>query len=240
LPTREQFDLRSKSHLQALARSVGFSTPETILVTSIAELTLAEQQLHYPLFVKGPYYGARHVTNGEEARAAFHALAAEWGFPILIQACVPGSEREERNIAALGDGRGGLVGAVAMKKIAVTDKGKAWAGVTIRDPALIELSERFVRETRWAGPFELELILSRDGTYHVIEINPRFPAWIYLAASAGVNLPAQAVALATQSPVPLYDDYKVGTMFVRISLDQIATMADIERLIVTGEWRNGA
>jgi carbamoyl-phosphate synthase large subunit len=102
---------------------------------------------------------------------------------------VPGAEREERNVVALGDGAGGMLGSVAMKKLAVTDKGKGWAGITIRDPELIRIAERFVSATQWRGPFELEVMLARDGTYYVIEINPRFPAWVYLSASSGVNLP---------------------------------------------------
>lgn len=236
LPTREQLECRSKANLARFAQRYGFLTPETIVVSSVDELSHAEQKLRFPLFVKGPYYGARLVTNIEEARAAFHATAAEWGYPILVQACVPCSHREERNVVGLGDGRGGLLGAVAMKKLAVTDKGKAWAGVTIRDPELLALTERFVKATSWSGPFELEVMVTRDRTYYVIEINPRFPAWVYLAASAGVNLPQMAVDAALGVPA-VGGDYEVGKVFSRISLDQIATVADLERMVVHGEWR---
>src|SRR5262245_18129514 len=134
LPTREQFDARSKANLSALARKIGMKTPDTFMVSIPAELQRMEQRLRYPFFVKGPFYGAKLVTGIEEALAAFHATVAEWGFPVMVQACVPGSDKEERNVVALGDGEGRMLGAVAMKKLAVTDKGKGWAGVTIRDP----------------------------------------------------------------------------------------------------------
>jgi carbamoyl-phosphate synthase large subunit len=236
LPTREQFDARSKANLPRLARRCGFRTPETLLVANVEDLERASLQLSYPLFVKGPFYGAKLVTNTEEALAAFHSTAAEWGFPIILQSCVVNDAREERNVVALGDGKGGIVGAVAMKKLAVTDKGKGWAGITIRDPELLGITERFVSATQWRGPFELEVVLAGDGTYYVIEINPRFPAWVYLAASAGVNLPQRAVAMAVGSEVVSSSDYSVGKMFVRISLDQIAHVSDLEKVIMNGEW----
>lgn len=237
LPTREQLDLRSKANLQRLASRSGFRTPQTLLVRDVEELRSAQQQLSYPFFVKGPFYGAKLATNLDEAVAAFQATASEWGFPIILQACVDALDRDERNIVGLGDGRGGLYGMVAMRKLAVTDKGKGWAGVTIRHPELDRIAERFVRATHWRGPFEIELVSARDGTHQVIEINPRFPAWIYLAAAAGINLPQRAVAIASGAEPAAADDYRLGTMFVRIALDQIADVSDLERLVVNGEWR---
>jgi carbamoyl-phosphate synthase large subunit len=237
IPTAEQLEMRTKANLQRLARQIGFRTPQTLLVGDADELRRMHSQLTFPLFVKGPYYGAKLVTNLEEALTAFHATAAEWGFPIILQACVGGTEREERNVVALGDGRGGLLGAVAMKKLAVTDKGKGWAGITIRHPELIALAERFVRATSWRGPFELEVVLASDGTHYVIEINPRFPAWIYLAAAAGINLPQRAVALANGADPHATSDYHVGTMFVRTAIDQIANVMDLEKIVMNGEWR---
>jgi carbamoyl-phosphate synthase large subunit len=240
LPTREQLDLRSKANLHRLAQRSGFRTPPTLLISDADELRRLHPQLTYPLFVKGPFYGAKLATNLEEATAAFHAIAAEWGFPIILQNCVGGSSREERNVVALGDGRGGLSGAVAMKKLAVTDQGKGWAGITIRHPELIAIAERFVSTTHWRGPFELEVVLAPDGTLYVIEINPRYPAWIYLAAAAGINLPQRAVAIATGSEpgvISVTSDYRVGTMFVRTAIDQIADVADLEKIVMNGEWR---
>jgi carbamoyl-phosphate synthase large subunit len=237
LPTREQHDLRSKANLQRLATRCGFRTPPMLLVGDTDELRRVPARMSFPFFVKGPFYGAKLATNLDEALSAFHATAAEWGFPIIVQSCVTGSEREERNVVALGDGQGGLLGAVVMRKLAVTDKGKGWAGITIRHPELIALAERFAHATQWRGPFELEVVLAPDGTPYVIEINPRFPAWVYLAAAAGVNLPQRAVAVAMGAEPAAGSDYHLGTMFVRTSLDQIADVSDLEKIVMNGEWR---
>jgi carbamoyl-phosphate synthase large subunit len=235
LPTREQYDARSKANLATLARSAGLRTPETCVINSVDALLRMEQRLRFPFFVKGLFYGAKLVTTVDEALAAFHATVAEWGLPVIAQACVPGENNEERNVVALGDGEGGLLGAVAMKKLAITDKGKAWAGVTIRDPELHALTERFVRATHWRGACEIEVMRANDGSYNLIEINPRFPAWIYLATCAGMNLPRRSVEIAAGRAVTPHTDYAVGTLFVRISIDQVTTISELEQMLVNGE-----
>ena len=232
LPTREQLELRSKGQLAALGVQAGISVPATAVVTTSGELQQVHHRVPYPMFVKGLFYGATLAHNLDEATTAFHKIVAQWGVPVIVQSMVPG---EEVNVVAVGDGRGRLVGAVAMKKLLITDKGKGWAGVTIRDPALLELTRAFMVATSWRGPCEIEAIRDRHGRYHLIEINPRFPAWVYLASASGVNLPRAVVELALGKKVTPMADYEAGKLFVRISIDQIATLDDFQRVMVTGE-----
>ena len=89
--------------------------------------------------------------------------------------------------------------------------------------------------TRWNGPCEVELTRDADGGYHLLEVNPRFPAWCYLSAGAGTNLPWAAVRMAAGETVGPLPDCKVGTMFVRISLDQIADISELQQIASTGE-----
>lgn len=231
LPTRSQLDLRQKSHLCQLGSRAGISVPASAVVTTIDELRRVHEHVPYPLFVKGVFYGASLATNLEEATAAYYKVVAQWGVPVIVQTLVTG---EEFNLVALGDGEGGLRGAVAMKKMLITDKGKGWAGITVKAPALLELAAAFMRETRWRGPCEIEAMCDRQGRYHLIEVNPRFPAWVYLSVAAGQNLPLAAVALAAGQDIVL-SDYEVGTMFVRISIDQVAKIDDFQGLVTQGE-----
>jgi carbamoyl-phosphate synthase large subunit len=232
LPTHEQFDLRSKANLAALGRRADIDVPTTVVVTSVAELARVHERVAYPFLVKGVFYGATLVSSLDEAIAAFHKVALQWGLPVIVQACVIG---EELNVIGVGDGDGGLWGAVPMKKLLLTDKGKGWAGVTIGDPDLLAVAERFAKATRWRGPFEVEVIRDARGRYQLLEINPRFPAWVHLATAAGMNLPRAVVDLARGKRPRPQREYQVGTMFVRISLDQIANVADLERVITAGE-----
>jgi carbamoyl-phosphate synthase large subunit len=232
LPTRDQLELRSKVNLAALGRRAGISVPKTMVVSEVEQLLRAHEEVPYPFFVKGVFYGATLAHGLDEAIAAFHKVVAQWGVPVILQAAVSG---EELDVVGVGDGEGGLAGAVPMKKMLLTDKGKGWAGITVRDPALYAVAEAFVAATRWRGPFEVEVLRDGEGGYHLIEVNPRFPAWCYLSAAAGMNLPRMVADLAAGRPVAAARGYEVGQMFVRISLDQVASLRDFQRMVTTGE-----
>jgi carbamoyl-phosphate synthase large subunit len=234
LPSREQLDMRAKANLAALGSRAGVPVPASAVVSSADELARVHQQVPYPFFVKGPFYGAALANSLDQARAAYHHAAAAWGGPIIVQAMVRG---EETNLVGVGDGAGGLLGSVAMKKLAVTDKGKGWAGITVRDPDLTAVAERIVAATRWRGPFEVETLRDESGRHHVIEINPRFPAWVHLATSAGVNLPRTVVDLALARHPEASAAHQAGKMFVRISWDQMVDLRDFERMVTGGEIR---
>lgn len=232
LPTREQLELRSKAHLAALGDRSGISVPRTAVLSDDGDLLRIHERVPYPFFVKGPFYGATLATSFDEAVAAYHKVVAQWGHPVLVQQHVGG---EELDVVAVGDGEGGLLGAVPMKKMLLTDKGKGWAGITVRDPDLVGVARAFVKATKWRGPFEVEVMRDKHGHYQLIEINPRFPAWVYLSVAAGMNLPRTAVELAAGRPIEPLSDYEVGTMFVRISIDQVARIGDFQSMVTTGE-----
>jgi carbamoyl-phosphate synthase large subunit len=72
----------------------------------------------------------------------------------------------------------------------------------------------------------------------MIEINPRIPAWVYLAVGAGQNLPEALVKLAMGEKVEPMSSYSAGTMFVRYSYDMIGDISQFEKLSMTGELDN--
>ncbi len=232
LPTREQLDLRSKSRLADFGERAGIVVPATRVLGGVEDLYTIHEQIPYPFFVKGLYYGATLARSVDEAIRAFHRVVATWGYPVIVQSFVEG---DELDVVALGDGAGGLVGALAMKKTFITDKGKGWAGIAIKDPQILELTRTFAAASSWRGPCEVEVIKDADGAYHLIEVNPRFPAWTYLSAGAGLNLPYAAVQLAAGLAVEPLGEYRAGTMFVRISIDQIADLADFQAVTTNGE-----
>jgi carbamoyl-phosphate synthase large subunit len=232
LPSRAQLDARAKMHLSELGRRSGLPVPREAVITSVSDLSNIHHKVPYPFFVKGPYYGATLARNYDQALAAYYKALASWGPPIIVQECIDG---EEYNVVALGDGRGGLVGAVPMKKMLLTDKGKGWAGITIKDPALMALADSFMTATQWPGGCEIEVMRDKKGAYQIIEVNPRFPAWVYLSAAAGINLPHLLVQLALGQTPDKQKDHAVGTMFVRISYDQIVPFGDFQQFITGGE-----
>lgn len=232
LPTREQLDMRSKVHLAAFGEKAGLTVPKTRVTSQIGDLYTMHQEIPYPFLVKGVFYGATLCHSVDEAVMAFHKVVATWGYPVIVQAFVEG---DELDVVAVGDGKGGLVGALPMKKTTITDKGKGWAGIALRDPELLAMTRRFMEASHWRGPCEVEVIKDRKGGYHLLEVNPRFPAWTYLSAGAGINLPYAVLELAAGREVQPMTDYRVGTMFVRISIDQIADLDDLQAISQDGE-----
>ena len=66
-------------------------------------------------------------------------------------------------------------------------------------------------------------------------INPRIPAWVYLAVGAGQNLPEALVKLAMGMEVKPFTSYEVGKMFIRYSYDLITNVKEFEKLSIQGE-----
>ena len=184
LPSFEMFDARDKLNLHAFGNKHNLLVPKDTAIYASEELYDIGEAYGYPLVVKGKYYEAVVAYTLEQAQKAFYKISAKWGLPIIVQQFVNGTEV---NIAALGDGKGGAISIIPMRKMYITDKGKAWAGITIEDEAMIQLAKQFCGATKWKGGFEIEIMKTATNQLYIMEINPRFPAWIYLSAGAGQN-----------------------------------------------------
>ncbi|MBN2693316.1 ATP-grasp domain-containing protein [bacterium] len=230
LPSKEQFEMRSKNILSQFCEKHGIAAPKTEVLYSIDQLY--KGNWNYPIYIKGIFYDAYMAHSLGDAASYFHKIQAKWGVPIIVQEFIPG---EEFDVVALGDGTGETVGAVAMKKMSLTDKGKAWAGVSVYNEALLDITHKLIRAIKWKGPMEVEVMYhSHKKEFYLIEINPRFPAWCYLSAGVDVNLPWSLIELAQEKRVELAQKYKSGTLFVRYSTEVIADVDDIEKLVTLG------
>lgn len=235
LPTAVQYDLRAKDKLFNLCQKNKIKVPRNILATSLKDIATIQEHFSYPIVVKGIFYDASIAHNFEEAVVAFNKLSLKWGYPIIIQEFVYGNEF---NVVALGDGLGNTIGAVAMKKLYITDKGKGWSGVTIDDEEILKISKTAIKAMKWRSGLELEFIKSSTtNEFYLLEINPRFPAWVYLAPNAGQNLPFALVELAMGKKITPFTKYKIGAMFIRTSWDLISDMSTFEKITVNGELK---
>jgi carbamoyl-phosphate synthase large subunit len=120
----------------------------------------------------------------------------------------------------------------------ITDKGKAWAGITLDDEALIELARKFISVTKWRGGFEVEIMKTVNDELFIMEINPRFPAWIYLTAGAGQNQPAALVKMAMGETVAPYTDFDAGKLFIRYSWDLVVDVSRFQQFSAFGNLSN--
>ena len=232
LPTIKQFEERQKTNLYEFGKKYGIHVPKDKSVSNYNDIKKAEEEFEYPVLVKGKYYDAYLAYNREQVKEHFNKISAKWGVPVIIQEFIRGTEV---NVVALGDGKGNTIGAVPMRKQYITDKGKAWGGISLSDKKMLELTRDLIRNTQWRGGMELEIIKTHDNTYYLIEINPRIPAWVYLATAAGQNLPEALVKLALGQEVKPFESFEHGKMFIRYSYDLIGDISQFEKLSVTGE-----
>lgn len=78
---------------------------------------------------------------------------------------------------------------------------------------------------------------SRHG-YFILEINPRFPAWIFLAQGAGQNLPYACLELALGKKIQPLPPFQPGVVFMRAALDQIIPLSRLENVTTHGRSRH--
>ncbi|MFM7107658.1 MAG: hypothetical protein ACKOZU_03510 [Planctomycetaceae bacterium] len=234
LPTLESYRARAKTSLAKTCADCNCVTPESWLAWDVAGAAEAASALGYPVMLKGQYYDAKQARTEAELVAAFHEMIGEWGVPVIVQESVAGGEF---NVAGVGDGAGGVTGLFAVRKLLLSSAGKGQGSVTVHEPRIERMTRDLVAALAWRGPFELELIHDEaTDRFLVIEMNPRFPAWIDFASACGTNFPAQVVALLDGLPPPPSSPPPVGRFFLRHQVELVGSVEDWARLATEGAW----
>jgi diaminopimelate decarboxylase len=147
------------------------------------------------VWLKGPYYDASRTPSWDSFTAVRAALKKVWSTErLFLQRHVSGYEESIMLSACKGE----LLGAVSMKKRDITPEGKTWAGEISDIPAsFVEPLKAIIRDLKWTGGGELEMVRDASGQLWLLEMNPRFPAWVHGATIAGHNLPGLLVERAT-------------------------------------------
>jgi diaminopimelate decarboxylase len=150
---------------------------------------------NWRVWLKGPYYDAARTASWDAFEAARNALTKVWSTEkLFLQAHVSGYEESVMLSAYEGE----LLGCVSMRKRDITPEGKTWAGDISDVPSSFEAPlRRMVKELNWTGGGELEMVRDASNQLWLLEMNPRFPAWVHGATLAGHNLPALLVQGAT-------------------------------------------
>ena len=236
LPRPESLKACRKAELPELARRCGAKTPESYSAVDEAGLLAAAVKIGYPLMLKGPYYGARWVTDERALLQSFNQTIAAWGGPVVVQQCIVGGEFD---VMAVADGEGEVAGLCALRKTIVTEKGKGFGGITVHDERLQTTTLNLIRGLKWRGPLELEFIQQDSSDeFYLIEINPRFPAWVDFPSAFGHNLPALVVERLINGRMPKLPVHPAGKFFVRHAVDLLGDIAQLGELSTTGRLRS--
>jgi diaminopimelate decarboxylase len=196
--------------------------PLSLKVPTFVSTELPDWELHafcrehsWRLWLKGPYYDAARTPSWDSFIAARDALTKVWSTErLFLQAHVSGYEESVMLSAYQGE----LLGCVSMRKRDITPEGKTWAGdVSEVDPEFEAPLRAIVKQLNWTGGGEIEMVRDASGQLWLLEMNPRFPAWVHGATIAGHNLPALLLQAATdmQPRKPKVE----ATQFTRVVLE---------------------
>lgn len=195
-----------KDRVEAAARSVGVSLPETVDLSEISDenerfIVKASVHAHPDRAGAPPRVDTNMVIGAPAARRRVEELE-ELGADARVQRFYDGVLLA---YSAVAD-RSGRVIADSMQvasRIWPSGAGASCRAETIAvDPRVSEPAEDLLKELGWFGLAELQFIKPAEGPPRLIDLNGRFYGSLGLAVAAGANLPAAWAALATGRPFP--------------------------------------
>jgi len=235
LPSEAAVKSRNKDNLYGTCQRLRLRTPKTMVLTHQEQLDEPLAGLNYPLVIKGSLAGANIIHNSDELKVYYFDTLAEWGFPVLLQEKLVG---EEYDITCLADENHKVITWAAIKKFAISSRGKASSGVIIDEPQLGILAQEIIHRLKWKGPCELELLKeTATGRWFLLEINARFPAWIYHSVEAGCNMPSLSLRYALGQIPDTVPVAKSGHLFFRNRFGHIVPHTMMTDLLREGRWQ---
>jgi carbamoyl-phosphate synthase large subunit len=207
LPAPEVVDaLADKWLAHLLFEERGIGSPPTWLPDALPD------DLAFPVLVKARHgFGSRGIYRCRDRRELdfFLDYATE---DSMVQACCTG---EEFSIDLFCDLESRCLNAVPRTMIE-SKGGESIKGMTIRDPALIEVGRHVSETIGLVGPANVQCFREPDGTHRVTDINPRFGGAFPLPTAAGSRFPELALALAAgERPEPTLGEFRDGLVMTR-------------------------
>ncbi|MEO6836495.1 MAG: ATP-grasp domain-containing protein [Candidatus Tumulicola sp.] len=177
VPSREiVLNAGDKLAFAAFLERLGIAGPKTVAYAP--EMRSAR----FPAYLK-PRRGSGSVgTQRVESEEALHE-AARGRFDLIVQDAVDGTEFTVDCFAAEP---GRVVAAVPRERIAIK-AGVSVKGRTYHHPGIETIASDVVARTGIAGPANVQGMLREDGSFSIIEMNPRFSGTLALTTAAGIN-----------------------------------------------------
>lgn len=209
-------------------RAAGINAPQTWMVNELPA------NAPFPLFVKPRVgrgsRGCGKVDSSDEL-TAFVAASSYSADQLLVQTFAEGTEFTVSVIVW----RDGVVQAVVPKQI-ISKVGVTKAAITRRNAKIEALCVAIQKVFRADGPFNVQLVLDRDGEPWPFEINPRFSTSITLTNAAGADelggLLSQALFGPDSYRMPVW---KEGVVLVRHTTDQFISEAQFKSVVVVAD-----
>ena len=180
--------------------SIGLSAPKTYIRLEDCKMALAAGEISFPLFMKPRWgsgsIGLESIDDMEELDSYYVLLMKKIKKTILATASV-GDEYimiqekltgDEYGLDVMNDLEGRCLGVSVKKKLAMR-AGETDKAITVDLPEVREIGKRIGSELGHIGNLDVDIMQRADGTYCVLELNPRFGGGFPFSYEAGVNLP---------------------------------------------------
>jgi len=184
--------IQSKRAQLEAAERAGIAVPRWSAESAAAD------ELGYPVLVKPSSTEGFKRRFGRQAfrcetRAEVEAAFAEAAeYEPLIQELIPGGDDELYTLGSYLDRDGEPLGLFCGRKLRQTPPGVGTCrvGEAVWVDEVVDQGLRFLRELGHVGLSQVEFKRDpRDGSYRLMEINPRLWQWHGLAAACGVDFP---------------------------------------------------
>ncbi|SLN22673.1 ATP-grasp domain-containing protein [Oceanibacterium hippocampi] len=211
-----------KWHAAEIARKAGTPIPRTALFDTDPATLEGFFGWSYPVVVKPRISFAAHgveffddagaLRRAVAARPDYYAARLGDGPALIIQEAVDGDLHDVVLCAYQGE----IVAAMTQARVvSLYDFGGGGIiNLTTDEKAAIELVRPFVREVGWNGLALFDMMRARDGSFVMIECNPKVWGTTELTTRAGINMVRQHLELfaSGEKPAPL-EGYRVGLLY---------------------------
>ena len=183
----------------------GIETPKTVAYES----DLA--QIRFPAYLK-PRLGSGSVGTQRVSSIEVLHDAARGRSNLIVQEAVDGTEFTVDCFAAEP---GRVVAAVPRERIAIK-AGVSVKGRTYRHPRIEAIAGDVVAKSGIAGPANVQGMLRADGSFSIIEMNPRFSGTLALTTAAGINFATLLLDAFEGKPIAdLRGTHRAGVTMMR-------------------------
>lgn len=180
--------------------SIGLPSPKTFVRLENCKKALATGEISFPLFMKPRWgsgsIGLESIADMEELDTVYQQLMEKIKKTILATASV-GDEYimiqekltgDEFGLDVMNDLNGNNVGVSVKKKLAMR-AGETDKAITMDLPLVRKMGQKIGTELGHIGNLDVDIMQRADGTYCVLELNPRFGGGFPFSYEAGVNFP---------------------------------------------------
>lgn len=165
----------------------------------------------FPAYLK-PRRGSGSVGTQRVANQAMLREAASGREDLIVQEAVDGTEFTVDCFAAEP---GRVVAAVPRERIAIK-AGVSVKGRTYRHGAIEGIAADVVARSGIAGPANVQGMLRDDGSFSIVEMNPRFSGTLALTTAAGINFATLLLDRYEGKPLPdLRGKHRAGVTMMR-------------------------